>query len=89
MSNNYAIIHYNKYFFENSGKQIKEGKSEKEANGNKNRHYFFIPKEARWSILSKTSENIGEKSSIVHTLSLSISLIKILVTFYAIDINIP
>src|SRR5829696_3230996 len=28
---------------------------------NKNRHYFFIPKEARWSVLSQTSENIGEK----------------------------
>lgn len=49
----------NDTFEENSEKLIKEGKSEKEANGNKNRHYFFIPKEARWSVLSTTSENIG------------------------------
>ena len=32
---------------------------------NKNRHYFFIPKEARWSVLSETSENIGEKIDLV------------------------
>lgn len=32
----------------------------KEAYENKNRHYFFIPKEARWSVLSNTAENIGE-----------------------------
>jgi type I restriction enzyme M protein len=51
----------NDTFEENAEKLIKEGKSEKEAYGNKNRHYFFIPKEARWSVLSATSENIGEQ----------------------------
>jgi type I restriction enzyme M protein len=51
----------NDTFEENAEKLIKEGKSEKEAYGNKNRHYFFIPKEARWSILATTSENIGEQ----------------------------
>src|SRR5215210_2279236 len=56
------IKRLNDTFEENAEKLIKEeGKSEKEAYGNKNRHYFFIPKEARWSVLSKTSENIGEK----------------------------
>jgi type I restriction enzyme M protein len=37
-------------FEENAEKLIKGGKSE-----NKNRHYFFIPKQARWSVLSKVS----------------------------------
>jgi hypothetical protein len=51
----------NDTFEENAEKLIKGGKSEKEAYENKNRHYFFIPKEARWSVLSKVSENIGER----------------------------
>jgi type I restriction enzyme M protein len=56
------IKRLNDTFEENAEKLIKEeGKSEKEAYRNKNRHYFFIPKEARWSVLSQTSENIGEK----------------------------
>ncbi|HKG30200.1 MAG TPA: type I restriction-modification system subunit M [Nitrososphaeraceae archaeon] len=56
------IKRLNDTFEENAEKLIKEeGRSEKEAYGNKNRHYFFISKEARWSVLSKTSENIGEK----------------------------
>ena len=56
------IKRLNDTFEENAEKLIKEeGKSEKEAYGNKNRHYFFIPKDARWSVLSQTSENIGEK----------------------------
>ena len=56
------IKRLNDTFEENAEELIKEeGKSEKEAYGNKNRHYFFIPKEARWSVLSQTSENIGEK----------------------------
>ena len=46
---------------ENAEKLIQEGKSEKEAYDNKNRHYFFVPEKARWSILSTASENIGEK----------------------------
>jgi type I restriction enzyme M protein len=33
-----------------------EGRSEKEAYGNKNRHYFFIPKEARWAYFKKSSD---------------------------------
>ena len=51
----------NDTFEENAEKLIKGGKSEKAAYENKNRHYFFIPKEARWSVLSKVSENIGER----------------------------
>jgi type I restriction enzyme M protein len=55
------IKRLNDTFEENAEKLIQEGKSQKEAYENKNRHYFFIPQGARWSILSKTSENIGEK----------------------------
>jgi hypothetical protein len=51
----------NDTFEENAEKLIKEGKSEKEVYGNKNRQYFFVPKEARWSVLSTSSENIGEE----------------------------
>jgi type I restriction enzyme M protein len=51
----------NDTFEENAEKLIKQGKSEKEAYHNKNRHLFFVPQEARWSVLSATSENIGEK----------------------------
>jgi type I restriction enzyme M protein len=51
----------NDTFEENAEKLVKQGKSEKEAYGNKNRHRFFVPKDARWSVLSITSENIGEK----------------------------
>lgn len=51
----------NDTFEENAENWIKKGKSEKEAWENKLRHHFFIPKEARWSILSSASENIGEK----------------------------
>jgi hypothetical protein len=55
------IKRLNDTFEENAEKVIKEGKSQKEAYENKNRHYSFIPKDARWSVLSSTSENIGEK----------------------------
>jgi type I restriction enzyme M protein len=55
------IKRLNDTFEENAEKLVKEGKSEKEAYENKNRHYFFIPIEARWAVLSETSENIGEK----------------------------
>ena len=51
----------NDTFEENAEKLIKEGKSGKEAYRNKNRHSFFVPHEARWSVLSTASENIGEK----------------------------
>src|SRR5439155_8432505 len=51
----------NDTFEENAEKLISEGKSQKEAYENKNRHYFFIPKDARWPVLSSASENIGEK----------------------------
>jgi hypothetical protein len=37
----------NDTFEENAEKLIKHGKSEKEAYGNKMRHNFFIPKEAK------------------------------------------
>jgi type I restriction enzyme M protein len=43
----------NDTFEENAEKLTQEGK--------KNRHYFFVPDEARWSVLSNTAENIGEK----------------------------
>jgi type I restriction enzyme M protein len=51
----------NDTFEENAEKLIKQGKSQKEAYENKNRHYFFVPKNARWSVLASTAENIGEK----------------------------
>jgi type I restriction enzyme M protein len=51
----------NDTFEENVDKLIQEGKSEEEAYGNKNRHFFFVPKQARWIVLSMASENIGEK----------------------------
>lgn len=51
----------NDTFEEEAEKLLKQGKSEKEAWENKLRHSFFVPKEARWSVLSKASENIGEK----------------------------
>jgi type I restriction enzyme M protein len=45
------IKRLNDTFEENAEKLIKEeGRSEKEAYENKNRHYFFSPKEARWSV---------------------------------------
>ena len=55
------IKRLNDTFEENAEKLIKEGKSQKEAYENKNRHYFFIPTDARWSVLSSAAENIGEK----------------------------
>ena len=55
------IKRLNDTFEEKAEKLVKEGKSQKEAYENKNRHNFFIPKEARWPVLSETSENIGEK----------------------------
>ena len=51
----------NDTFEEKAEKLVKQGKSEKEAWENKNRHNFFIPKNARWTVLSSVSENIGEK----------------------------
>ena len=36
--------------------------SQKDAYENRRRHTFFLPENARWSILSSASENIGEKS---------------------------
>lgn len=52
----------NDTFEENAEKLIKQGKSQKEAYENPNRHNFFIRKDARWSILSSVSENIGKRS---------------------------
>jgi type I restriction enzyme M protein len=47
---------------ENAWKLIQEGKNKKEPYGNKNTHTtFFGPEEARWTVLSSMSENIGEK----------------------------
>jgi len=50
----------NDTFEENSEKLIKKGMNQKEA-CSKRRHYFYIPDNALWSILSSTAENIGEK----------------------------
>ena len=49
--------------FEENAERLekKEGKSHKEAWENKYRHTFFVSKDARWSVLSSTTENIGEK----------------------------
>jgi type I restriction-modification system DNA methylase subunit len=49
------IKRLNDTFEENAEKLIKEGKSQKEAYENNNRHYFFLPKDARWSVLSSSS----------------------------------
>ncbi len=51
----------NDTFEENAEKLIKHGKSDREAYGNKMRHSFFLPKEARWNDISSAAENIGEK----------------------------
>ena len=50
----------NDTFEENAENLIKKGMNKKEAY-NKRRHNFYIPENARWSILSSTAENIGEK----------------------------
>jgi type I restriction enzyme M protein len=50
----------NDTFEENAEKLIRKGKTEKEAYGNRHRHSFFVPKTARWSVLSSAAENIGE-----------------------------
>ena len=55
------IKRLNDTFEENAEKLIKEGKSQKEAYENKNRHYFFIPKKQDGLFFHETSENIGEK----------------------------
>jgi type I restriction enzyme M protein len=51
----------NDTFEENAEKLIQQGKSQKEAFENPNRHNFFIRKDAMWPVLSGVSENIGEK----------------------------
>ena len=50
----------NDTFEENAENLIKKGINKKEAY-NKRRHNFYIPENARWTILSSTAENIGEK----------------------------
>jgi type I restriction enzyme M protein len=50
----------NDTFEENAEKLIRKGKTEKEAYGNRHRHSFFVPKTAKWSVLSSAAENIGE-----------------------------
>jgi hypothetical protein len=51
----------NDTFEENVEKMIKGGKSKTEAYENRRRHYFFVPPNARWLVLSSAAENIGEK----------------------------
>lgn len=50
----------NDTFEENAEKLIKQGKSKKDAYENRRLHSFLFPENARWSILSSASENIGE-----------------------------
>ena len=50
----------NDTFEENAENLVKKGMNKKEAY-NKRRHNFYIPENARWSILASTAENIGEK----------------------------
>src|SRR5437899_11739686 len=50
----------NDRFEENVESLIKQGKSEKEASQDF-RHDFFVPKEARWEILSQVRSRVGEK----------------------------
>ena len=50
----------NDTFEENAENLIKKGINKKEAY-NKRRHNFYIPENARWTVLSSTAENIGEK----------------------------
>jgi type I restriction enzyme M protein len=55
------IKRLNDRFEEKAEDLINHGKSKKEAFENPARHNFFIPKDARWSVLSSTAQNIGEK----------------------------
>ena len=48
----------NNTFEENPEKLIQERKSEKEVYCSKNRHYFFVPEEVRWTVLSTAAENM-------------------------------
>lgn len=50
----------NDTFEENAEKLIKKGMNKKEAYS-KQRHYFYVRDNARWSVLSSSAENIGEK----------------------------
>jgi type I restriction enzyme M protein len=50
----------NDTFEENAENLINKGMNKKEAY-NKRRHNFYIPENARWTVLSSTAENIGEK----------------------------
>jgi type I restriction enzyme M protein len=48
--------------FEEKAEQLeKNGISTKDAWEDPDRHSFFVPKEARWSVIVKTFENIGQK----------------------------
>jgi len=49
----------NDTFEENAENLINKGMNKKEAY-NKRRHNFYIPENARWTILSSTAENIGQ-----------------------------
>ena len=49
----------NDTFEENAESLIKKGINKKEAY-NKRRHIFYIPENARWTVLSSTAENIGK-----------------------------
>ena len=50
----------NDTFEENAEDLVNKGINKKEAY-NKRRHNFYIPENARWTVLSSAAENIGEK----------------------------
>lgn len=48
--------------FEEKAEQLeKKGKSKNDAWEDPDRHSFFVPENARWNVISKTFENIGQK----------------------------
>ena len=51
----------NDRFEENVESLLSKGKTEKQVYSQKFLHDFFIPENARWSVLSNASKNIGEE----------------------------
>jgi type I restriction enzyme M protein len=56
----------NDTFEENAEKLIKQGKSQKDAYENKRRHSFFVPENARRSVLSTATLNMVEKNDNIY-----------------------
>ncbi len=51
----------NDQFEEKAEQLVTEGRSKTDAWDDPDRHTFYVPKEARWNVLTNTFENIGEK----------------------------